>query len=388
MKMHLNKLAAAAFSLALAVAAHAAGTASGTSISNTATVNYTVGGVAQPAVASTSASFLVDSKVSLTVAPTAGVGTSTFVVAGATSQVKAFTVTNTGNLTSDFALSVAQLASGTTYGSPTSYTDNFDVTGCQVFADANGNGTYESGTDTLAFVDELAPDAARVVFAVCNVPAGRANGDMSAISLTATASDAGSTGALGATTVASVGAKALNTVAVVFADPAGTDDASNDGKVSARGGFLVQTASLTASKTVTAYCDPVTFNATPKLVPGAYARYQITMSNAGTAAASAALGSVGDTLVAQLGFDPNLINATAASCSTPTSAAGSGLRITCTGGSRACTSTPVYLNTATYVSGQVVNVNMVTALPAEGSYAAGELKPGESVTLTFNAIVQ
>lgn len=71
-------------------------TASGTSISNTATLNYNVGGVAQNPVNSTSASFVVDTLVSMTLTPQ---GTYTTVIPGATAQVTTFTYANTGNST-------------------------------------------------------------------------------------------------------------------------------------------------------------------------------------------------------------------------------------------------------------------------------------------------
>lgn len=387
-KSSLALTAAFAAVLALSGKAHAAGTPSGTAITNTATVNYSVGGVPQTPVAGVSPSFVVDTKVSMTIVPAAGSGSVVNVINGATRQVIAYTLTNTGNLVNDFALSTANLASGTVFGSPTSYTDNFDASACQAFADVNSNGTYEAGVDTATFVDELAADANISVFLVCDIPVGRVDGDLSAVQLTATAAAGGAPGVQGAVLTATVGPKVLGTVAVVLADVAGPDDAVNDGRISARSAYLVQTASLTVSKTVAAYCDPVTFNANPKLVPGAFARYTITLSNAAGAAASATLGNVSDTLVAQLAFDPNLINAQPASCSTPTDGAGRGIRVSCTGGTRACVGTPIFLDTATTVSGQVITVPLGTVLPAEAGYAAGELRPGESVTVIFNAVVQ
>ena len=50
--------------------AYAVGTTAGTSISNTATVNYSVGGVAQTAISSAPVSFVVDNRVDLTVTTT------------------------------------------------------------------------------------------------------------------------------------------------------------------------------------------------------------------------------------------------------------------------------------------------------------------------------
>ena len=99
MKMLQNhRTWAAAIPLALVASpALAAGTASGTSVLNTATVDYTVGGIAQPQL-STNNTFTVDRKVNLLVAE---VGTTTTSVApGQTAAVTTFTVTNTTNANS------------------------------------------------------------------------------------------------------------------------------------------------------------------------------------------------------------------------------------------------------------------------------------------------
>lgn len=357
-----------------------AGTASGTSISNTASLNYSVGGVSQTAVASGAATFVVDTLVSMTLTPQA---TYTTVVPNSTLQVTKFTLANTGNSTINSILTPATLANGT---SVYSKTVNFAPTGCAAYQDVNGNGTFESATDTQTYVSNLAAASSVSVFVVCSIPASQVNNDFGAVSLTAQASTAGS-GSAGAALVASTGAKVLGTVATVFGDVAGTDDVANDGKISARSGFLVQSASVTMTKSVAVWCDPVNGATNPKLFPGSFAQYTLTATNSTTATASATLSNVTDTLVAQLTFDPNLVQATAG-CATPTSAAGKGIKISCVGGSRACATTPIYVTTSTVVSGQVLTANLGTLLPAEGSYAAGELKPGETVNVIFNAIVQ
>ena len=62
--------------------------------------------------------------------------------------------------------------------------------------------------------------------------------------------------------------------------------------------------------------------------------------------------------------------------------------MSCTGGTRACATTPIYLDTSTTVTGQNISVDLGTVLPVEAGYTAGQLKPGESVQVIFNAIVQ
>ena len=67
------------------------------------------------------------------------------------------------------------------------------------------------------------------------------------------------------------------------------------------------------------------------------------------------------------------------------------------GTTRATQGTPQYFTTTSSVDGVdhdgsavggVVTATGALVLPAEGAYAAGELQAGESVTLTFNVIVQ
>jgi hypothetical protein len=356
-----------------------AGTASGTTISNTASLNYTVGGVSQTAVASGAATFVVDNLVSMTLTPQ---GTYTTVVPNSTLQVTKFTLTNTGNSTVNQILSAATLANGTSVYSKTT---NFTPTSCAAYQDSNANGTFESASDTQTYVSNLAANTSVAVFVVCSIPATQANNDFGSVSLTAQASTAGS-GSAGTALVASSGAKVLGTVATVFGDLAGTDDLANDGKISARSGYLVQSASLAVVKSVAVWCDPVNGATNPKLFPGSFAQYTIAVTNSAGATASATLSNVSDTLVSQLAFDPNLV-AASGTCTTPTSAFGKGVKISCVGGSRACATTPIYVTTSTVVAGQVLTANLGTLLPAESSYAAGEVKPGETVNVIFNAIV-
>src|SRR5512138_2080179 len=117
-------LAVTAGVLLAAVQAGATGTASGTSVNNQATVDYTVGTVNQPDVNSNTTTFVVDRRVLLTVAEVGGAYTD--VAPGATAQVLTFTVTNNTNAVMDFRLDVSEDTTGTTdaFGG----TDDFDAT--------------------------------------------------------------------------------------------------------------------------------------------------------------------------------------------------------------------------------------------------------------------
>lgn len=362
--------------------AYAAGTASGTTINNSANISYSIGGVAQAPVVSNTVSFVVDNRVTMTLVDQ---GTFTSVAPGSVDQITTFTLTNTGNTIQDYLLTVNQALTGTLY----TRTDNFDVTACTVFSDTNANGLYEPLTDTRTYVDELAPDAQRAVFVKCNVPAGRLNNDFSIVGLSARAAIGGTANTQGAALTQTAGAKVLNTVAIVFGDIAGTDDVARDGLISSRSAYLVSAATISFTKTVAPICDPFNFNVNPKLIPGGYARYQLSIANDPAASASANLTTISDTLVGTLTFDNNLVLPTASACSAaaPESAAGQGFKITCTGTTRACNTTPIYVPTTGNYTAPNISLNLNTYLPAETGYTAGQIKPGETINIIFNAVV-
>ncbi len=157
---------------------------------------------------------------------------------------------------------------------------------------------------------------------------------------------------------------------------------------------------LSVVKTLVLVCDPTNFNVNPRAIPGAYMRYEITISNAAVALNSATLTTIGDVLDLNLNFDNDLRSGSAAACATspPESAVGSGFKLTCAGGTRAC-NTPVFFTSAADtdaigIGGSTITLTFgdtpagVKALPTETGYSAGQLKPGESVTIRFNAIVR
>jgi len=389
----LAALIAAGLVFGAAQNAMAAGTASGTSISNTATLSYAVGGVDQTDIPTTSTSFLVDNKVNLTVAEVGGSLTTAGVVPGATGVVTTFTVTNNGNTVQDYALSVGAIADGQTLFTAT---DNFDVTACSAFVESGATGGYQSGEDTATLIDELAPDANKTVHVVCSVPSTQVNADVSLVSLTATTHTAGAAG-LGALTTQDAGADVANTVQVVFADVAGSDDSARDGEHSARDGYLVTSAVIAVSKSYTLLCDPFNGITNPKNIPGAMVRWTIQVSNTGLT--SATLSTITDTLNATMVHDANLVAPTdAASCSSSATtsaenAAGDGFQIESSNGTRALGGDAGYMTGASdgdgaTIAGQAVTIDFADALPAGGTYADGELKAGETATVTFNVTIQ
>ncbi len=281
-----NRLALSGTALSLVcsgAAQAAAGTAAGTSVTNTASVAYTVGGAAQTPVSSNVASFLVDRKVNVTVAQVGGTATSGSL--SATNQVIAFTVTNNTNATQDFRLITAQQASllSTLLG----HTDNFDVNNLRVFVDANGNGTYESGTDTATFIDELAADATATVFLVADLPSTAPTNAVAGVGLIAVAATGGTSGgSVGADLTVTLLGDTANAIDNVFADTAGVLDLLRDARASALGEYTVGSATLEVTKTATPISDPINLAVLPKAIPGAVIEYCIQVKNAGNTTAT------------------------------------------------------------------------------------------------------
>lgn len=277
-------LCGAAMSLVMSGTAQAAtGTAAGTSVTNTASVAYSIGGVAQTPINSNAAAFLVDRKVNLTVAQVGGQATT--VNAGETNKVVAFTVTNNTNSVQDFRLITAQQNSLvlTLLG----HSDSFDVTNLRVFVDGNGNGTFESGSDTATFVDELAPDATVTVFLVADIPASLPSNPYAGVGLTAVSAAGGTSGSLGADLSASLLADSATAIDNVFADTAGTLDLTRDGRFSAVGEFDAGANLLTVTKTATTISDPLNLALLPKAIPGAIIEYCVQVKNGGSGQATA-----------------------------------------------------------------------------------------------------
>jgi uncharacterized repeat protein (TIGR01451 family) len=302
--------------LGVAGTARAVGTPANTPVDNLATVQYDVGATTQPVIESsptgnstagvgngTPTNFVVDDRVDLTVAEFSG--GYTVVAAGGLSEVLVFTVTNTGNATHDFSLTATDQVGG---ADPFGGTDNFDaLPAVGIFVDANADDVYQPGTDVGTWVDELGDDDAATVFVVRNIPGGQANGDVSAVRLTAQVAAAGGVGVQGADILADDAGIADDpaTVQIVFADGAGDIDAARDGAFSGTDAFRVGAAQISVSKTSQVLSDPINGPFTgvapfPKAIPGAVVEYTITVANAVAASATATNVQVTDSLAAEI----------------------------------------------------------------------------------------
>lgn len=367
-------------------------TASGTVISNSATLGYTVGGVTQTGITSAAATFTVDKKIDLLVTTTDVAAIS--VSPGQTAAVTTFTVTNLGNDPQDFSLAATNTAAGQVLFART---DNFDTTGLQVFVESGATAGFQAAQDTAIYIDELAPGASKTVYVLASIPLAQVNGDAALVSLKATALVGGGVGVQGAALVATVGANTAG-VDIVFADAAGSDDVVRNADYSARDAYYVSSAVLSVSKTATLICDPLNGNASPKNIPGAAVQYAITITNAATATTSATLSQVTDALVAALSFDPKLnsgalpaANCVSGNVANTLSATGFGA-VSGTGTTTTTYAAPGLAGQAVTagasVAGQNVTINFATLASPTYGLVGGVLPVNSFVTVYFNAFVQ
>lgn len=398
-------------------------------ITNRATIGYEISGTAQTVIESSDVGnstpgigggadtvFKEDRVINFTVATGATTGN---VTPGGTLQATSFTVTNNSNAPLDFLLLGLNNGNGT--ADPFSaFLDEFDASAVQTFVD-DGDGNFDPLLDTATFISSLAELGVATVYVVSTIPLVDSAGDplvntnVATMTLVAQAAEAGGTGngtgaimndtngnaspgdggagaftnGTATLTTAVVAATADDPAAMdtVFNDPAGTQDGTGAADViknaqhSANNSYTIQSAELTVTKTSTALWDPVNLNVNPKSIPGAYVRYTITIENA-AGAADADLTTLSDTLVAVLDLDPDFTDGTASNVAT--SAIGDSIQVThvtngvtnyCTGAADtdACTfATPT------------ISVDVATLMGVTDS----QLTAGESLTITFNVIVQ
>ena len=300
---YMGVIGLAALSSVAATPAFAAGTTAGTTITNTATVDYQVGGVAQGQ-QSASNNFTVDRRINLLVEEVGTVTTN--VVPGQTNAVTTFQLTNSSNETLDFALVASQIVGGTAaHGG----TDTFNVNNVRIYRDNTSTGTIGSwdAGDTLitSYIDELVVDTAIRLFVVADIPAALANNSVAGVTLRATAREGGGVGTQGAVITETTGANTAGKD-TVFGDLAGVaGDVARDGSHSANDDYTVQTATLAVIKTSRVISDPFNNTTNPKLIPGAVVEYCIAVTNSGGAAATSV--AINDPVPGQLTFNAGTI---------------------------------------------------------------------------------
>ena len=234
----------------------AVGTTAGIDISNTATVDYAIGGSSGSA--TDTVTFRVDEKIDVNLswqdAANIGVGTPD------TNQVLTYLLTNTGNGFDDYRLSVQNTGIGV---------DQFDPVLADVYLDANGNGVYNPGVDTqyIAGTNDpaLGADASLAIFVLNNIPTSLNGGDLGNSQLTATSNTInGTSGA----SFANAGDN--NTTAVVGTSGGSSNDI---------GIYEVTNTTVSLVKSVV-ITDPIGGN---QPMPGATMTYSINVSVSGPA---------------------------------------------------------------------------------------------------------
>jgi len=370
-----NSIAAAitAISMLISIPAMSAGTAAGTTVSNSATISYSVGGTAQPDITSAAETFLVDRKINLTVATTdvSAVG----VTPGTNGNVLTFTVTNNGNGTQDFALSATAVlsAAAAAFGG----NDNVDATSVSVVIESGATGGYQSGEDTGTFIDELAADGTQTVYIVGNFDTSFVNNDIASYHLLAEARLHGAATTLGAVLTETAGADDTGTEDIVFSDIQGSDaanDASRDAQHSDQSDFKIVSAVLSLDKVSVVISDPSNGTTNPKAIPGAVIEYTITVSNAAGAATATGI-AVQDSLNTEIATNGTI------AFNADTYASGKGIRVTApniNGGAA--------LDLTNISDGDVGDFNVTTtnAVTVTGI----DLAASESATVVFRVTVQ
>jgi hypothetical protein len=331
----------------------AAGTTAGTDVDNRATISYSVGGVSQANINSSSSgnndpsaciaagdcqtTFKVDRKIDLNVSSkdsdyvTIGAGYDNDQAATIGYKALKFEVTNESNAVIDILLKpVDSTAKPTGFSSGS---DNFNGTDYKLYLD-DGNGVWDAADTLITKLTDMAVDAAgkKTVFVVADIAAypTRVNGDIASITLVAQAAEATSTPTVGGNIIsnddnghtspggtASTTADSATTVQDVFADAAGQNaedigynfvtgsasavqDAQYNGQHSDTSAFKVLAAQLTVTKTSTVISDPVNgVSANAKRIPGAIIQYEIKVENANGSSTATGL-NISDSLAAEI----------------------------------------------------------------------------------------
>ena len=289
----LCRLGAIAGVLLFGQQAMAIGTAAGTSIDNTVTVDYDVNGIDQTDLTD-SVSFVVDRRVDFTLAAQGGALVN--VTPGETDAFFDFLLSNDSNSDLDFSVVLTQLVGGTVRGS----TDDADM----ALVDYAVSASPLSGTDPdpvrggAQFVDQLAADDAIRIRVFGDAALTMLNGQIAGVQLDAIAREPGT----GAATALTQDPNTDLGIENVFAD------AGNDATETDFDGWIVVSANLAVTK---AYAVVAGDLGSGLPIPGATIEYTITVVNSSTTQADdVSLSDVIDT--ADLGTAPFVLNIAAA----------------------------------------------------------------------------
>lgn len=244
----------------------AAGTPAGTTISNTATLEYSVDGTPFPPENSNTATLRVDELIALTL--TWQDGSPVAVGTPDANTPLTFALTNTGNGIETFTLSRNLGLSGDQYDPLASSTPLYvESNGTPGLQTGVGGDTAYSGSVTLPA--NAGSNSTVMLYVVSDTPAGLAQGDLGDVRLTAASATPGASGS------------ALGTVL------AGAGDGGSDavvgvplGQATAIGRYQVNGLAVVIAKSLLSPTNPAA------LTPGATVTYQLTLTLSGTGIAT------------------------------------------------------------------------------------------------------
>jgi uncharacterized repeat protein (TIGR01451 family) len=276
----MNKLLSMVTVLALSsVSVMAAGTEAGTTVSNSASLSYSVSGATQPTVTTDeAATFVVDKKIDFSVShdddPKHDITTP-----GAIEVERVFTLTNETNKVQSFSLDATNLT-GKTYDGKL---DNKDVTNIEISIDDGNN--WSAGPVT---VSDLGIGDSKVIKVRVTIPDTNVDGDIMNIQLESTAVKSDGTDEVSTGNADGTDRKDTeDTVLGEGADVATTGNTAFDGKYSAWAGYIINSPVLTLVKSSCVYKDLVSgVSANAKRIPGATITYLFDIENTGSIDAS------------------------------------------------------------------------------------------------------
>ncbi len=266
--------------------AMAIGTAAGTAVDNTVSVDYDVNGVDQTDLTS-SVSFVVDRRVDFTLLAQGAALVD--VTPGETDSFFDFLLTNDSNSPLDFAMTLNELVGGAVRAS----TDdaNMALVDYAVSADSVAGADPDPIRGGAQFVDQLAADDSIRIRVFGDAALAMLNGQVAGVQLDATAREPGSA-------AATVLAEDPNTdlgVENVFAD------AGNDAVESDVDGWIVVSANLAVTKSYAVIAGDL---GSGLPIPGATVEYTITVVNSSATAADAVV--IADAIDADVALNLNV----------------------------------------------------------------------------------
>ena len=184
--------------------ANAVGTQAGTPIVNNVTVTFNVGGV--PGTAFDSDTLIVQEIIDVNLISQNAANVP--VTPGATNQALIFLLTNTGNGTETFAISLDN--------TPV-VVDDFDPSNGRIFFDSNGNNLFDGVAIETLYVPgandpQLLPDANQTVFVVSDIPISALNNEIGTSELSVNSTTPGAAGAAVGTNLDGLGDAGIDAV--------------------------------------------------------------------------------------------------------------------------------------------------------------------------------